>query len=198
MTSLSRFILAPALIGAALIFAGCVKRDMTITSDPPGADVWVNEQWHGKTPYRLPFKHYGVFGIRLEKNGFYPMLVKEPIKAPFYQRVGPDLIAEAVVPTTIHDRRELHYVLQPVNESDEITAIIERSEALVARSEPLLTRRREYDEQRQESNVPFLPEKSPRSAAPTEPRTSAPQEPRAAAPLNELPPVAPLRDDAGE
>ncbi|MDR0868937.1 MAG: PEGA domain-containing protein [Planctomycetota bacterium] len=147
-----------------LLLVGCVQREMLITSTPPDVDVWVNEQWHGKTPFRLPFKHYGTFSVRLEKRGYYPLYIKEPLAAPFYQRIGPDLLAEAAVPATIHDRRELHYVLQPVTQSDEIAEIMDRAETMVAQSSPLLERRRTYDEQRREREVPFLPEKNPSRA----------------------------------
>lgn len=173
--------------------AGCVRREMVITSEPSGADIWVNEQWHGKTPYRLPFKHYGVFSVRLEKNGYYPMYVKEPLRAPFYQRIGPDLVAEAVVPVTITDNRELHYVMQPISGADEIVDIVDRCEEMVARSEPLLERRRAYDEQRTETDIPFLPEKNPNRNSTKHRQTLEPKEARSAQPLQAMPPLEPLQ-----
>ncbi|MBP5234195.1 MAG: PEGA domain-containing protein [Planctomycetes bacterium] len=179
---------------AAFVLPGCVEREMVITSDPPGVDVWVNEQWHGTTPYRLPFKHYGVFSVRLEKDGYYPMYVKEPVKAPVYQRIGPDLVSETM-PVTIHDNRELHYVLQPIASADEVVDIVDRCEEMVARSEPLLERRRAYDAQRTETDIPFLPEKKKRDRRAGRNRPAlTPQEARQAKPLQEMPPLAPLQD----
>lgn len=181
------------LAAVVMLLPGCVQREMVITSEPAGADVWVNEQWHGKTPYRLPFKHYGVFSVRLEKDGYYPMYVKEPLKAPFYQRIGPDLVAEAVVPAMITDNRELHYVMQPIAKADEVVEIIDRCEDMVAHSEPLLERRRAYDEQRTENDLPFLPEKNPnRKNAAKKRATLEPPAAREAKPLKEMPPLEPL------
>ena len=177
------------------VLSGCVNREMVITSDPPGADVWVNEQWHGTTPYRLPFKHYGVFSVRLEKDGYYPMYVKEPVKAPVYQHIGPDLVSETI-PVNIQDNRELHYVLQPIAAADEVVDIIDRCEEMVSRSETLLERRRAYDAQRTENDIPFLPEKKKRGRRVIRSRPAlTPQEAREAKPLQEMPPLAPLQDE---
>lgn len=192
MLKLSRAIL---LFIFLLAFSGCVRREMVITSEPSEVDVWVNEEWQGKTPYTLPFKHYGVFSVRLEKRGFYPMYIKEPLKAPFYQRIGPDLIAEAVVPVTITDQRELHYVMQPVKSADEVTEVMERCEQMVANTEPMLERRLAYDEQRSETNLPLLPEKNAsRRQSPTAKRaTLSSTTPRTAPDLEQLPPLEPLK-----
>jgi len=74
----------------ALFGTGCVERRMTITSEPTGADVYVNNTWHGKTPMIFPFKHYGTYSIRLEAPDYEPLDAKEPIQAPFHQRAYVD------------------------------------------------------------------------------------------------------------
>ncbi len=153
-----------AVFIVALFLTGCVERKMIITSEPSGADVWVNEQWHGKTPYELPFKHYGVFSIRLEAKGYYPIYVKEPVPAPLYEQPGIDLVSEAAVPTTIKDNRSLHYVLQKIEEPDAIAGVLERADDMITRTDEIITTRRVYDSQRQPKDLPILPEKDASNA----------------------------------
>ena len=147
-----------AMAVAVLFFAGCVERKMMITSEPSGADVWVNEQWHGKTPYELPFKHYGVFSVRLEAKGYYPMYVKEPVSAPLYEKPGLDLISEAAIPGTIQDNRAMHYVLQKIEAPDEVSAVLDRADAMITRTDEVIADRRLYDAQRVPVDLPILPE----------------------------------------
>ena len=142
-----------------IVTSGCVERKMVITSEPSGADVWVNEQWHGKTPFELPFKHYGVFSVRLEAEGYYPMYVKEPVAAPLYEQPGIDLISEAAIPATIEDQRNLHYVMQKIKEPDSVAEVLERADDMISRTDEVITKRRVYDSQRDPVDLPILPEK---------------------------------------
>ena len=183
---------------ACILCSGCVERKLVITSDPEGADVWVNEQWHGKTPYELPFKHYGTFGVRLEKEGYYPVYVSEPVNAQLYQRIGPDLVSEALIPATIRDERYLHYVMRKIEESDDQEGIVSRAEGMFSESDPILERRRRYDLLRQPKSLP-LPEKSPGAGQDMEKRRleaaveeMKPPQPVTAPKSGELEPLAPL------
>ena len=133
-----RFALVVVAISLAAL-AGCVERGLVITSDPPGATVTVNQQWKGTTPFVLPFKHYGVYDIWIEHPGyeengrmvkFYPMHVGEPIKAPGYQYAGADFVSEVLLPTTLHDQHNLHYVLERVDKADDISDVLSRAAQL--------------------------------------------------------------------
>ncbi|MDR2392055.1 MAG: PEGA domain-containing protein [Planctomycetota bacterium] len=129
--------LAVPLAAAVLVFlSGCVERALVITSEPSGADVTVNQQWKGKTPYVLPFRHYGVYDIWLEHPGFeengrlikfYPMHVGEPVKAPAYQYAGADFVSEVLLPATLRDQHNLHYVLERVDRADDVEDILARA-----------------------------------------------------------------------
>lgn len=183
----------------SIILSGCVERKLVITSEPAGADVWVNEQWHGKTPYELPFKHYGTFGIRMEKEGYYPIFVKEPVEAPIYQRIGPDLIAEAVVPKKIEDQRELHYVMRKIEGPDKIEDIVSRADDMISTSDPVLARRLRYDLTREEVKLP-LPLKNPNRTAAKEAERQKqalevlkPAEPKQGKKLDEVEPIKPIK-----
>ena len=118
-------VLALALFGAG----GCVTRELVITSDPEGATVRINETYEGTTPYTHRFTHYQVFGIRLEKDGYYPLYAKERVEAPFYEKPGVDFVSEALIPKRMHDRREFHYKLEKIDAPDPLDAVIQRAEA---------------------------------------------------------------------
>ncbi len=47
-TSSSRRLLLPALALSLLLLSAC--KTTTITSEPPGAEVWLNDKYVGKTP----------------------------------------------------------------------------------------------------------------------------------------------------
>lgn len=144
-------------LAAAVFLSGCVERALVITSDPPGATVTVNQQWRGTTPYVVPFKHYGVYDIwiehpGIEENGrmvkFYPLHVGEPVKAPKYQYAGADFVSEVLLPTTLRDQHNLHYVLERVAEADDIDDVLDRAAQLRQASRARTTMRYAKDESR--------------------------------------------------
>lgn len=101
--------------------SGCgrVARTITIDSEPPGAIVWLNDNEVGRTPVTVPFTWYGTYRVYLEKDGYEPMTELERIAAPWWQWVGPDLVAETVIPGTHHDEHHLGpYVLEEVRAAD--------------------------------------------------------------------------------
>lgn len=134
--------------------SGCVERALVITSEPSGADITVNQQWKGKTPYILPFKHYGVYDIWIEHPGFeengkmvkfYPLHVGEPIKAPGYQYTGVDFVTEVLLPTTLRDQHNLHYILERVDKADNIDDVLARATQLREASQARTRMRYEKD-----------------------------------------------------
>ena len=154
--AMTRRIMLRIFLGASLAaFAGCVERGLVITSDPPGATVTVNHQWTGTTPFVLPFKHYGVYDIWIEHPGyeengrmvkFYPMHVGEPVKAPGYQYFGADFVSEVLLPATLYDQHNLHYILERVDRADEISDVLARATQLRTASQARTEMRRERDE----------------------------------------------------
>ncbi|MCC8180617.1 MAG: PEGA domain-containing protein [Planctomycetes bacterium] len=142
------------ILVSAVLLSGCVERALVITSEPSGADVTVNQQWKGKTPYVVPFKHYGVYDIWIEHPGFeengkrvqfYPLHVGEPVKAPGYQMVGADFVTEVLLPTTLYDQRNLHYVLERVDHADDLTDVLDRAAQLRTASRRRTEMRLEQD-----------------------------------------------------
>ena len=141
-------------LAALFPLSGCVERALVVTSEPTGADVTINQQWKGKTPYVLPFKHYGVYDIWIEHPGieeggrqikFYPLHVGEPIRAPGYQYAGADFVTEVLLPTTLRDQHNLHYVLERVDKADEVADVLARAGQLREASQARNRMRREQD-----------------------------------------------------
>ena len=127
--SRSRLGFAALLGGVALFFnaGGCVRRTLTITTEPPGALLWLNDREVGRTPVEVDFDYYGTYDVRLEQDGYEPMMTSGRANAPWWDTVVLDLLAEAV-PGTLTSRVEWHYVMQPVD--DDRDRLIDRARQL--------------------------------------------------------------------
>ena len=104
-----------ALLGVAAI-SGCVERELSITSEPEGALVFVSDREVGRTP--LSLRHGGPETLKTHAE----------INPPWYELPPLDLLSH-VVPWTYHDRRYLHYQLdelKPVSDEE----LIKRADAM--------------------------------------------------------------------
>ncbi len=109
---------AIAVLVLAGLLGGCVERTVTITSEPAGALVHLNDQSVGRTPVTVPFTFYGVYDVRLEKEGYTPLWTTHKAEAPWWEFPGPDIVGE-VIP---NNRVELawHFELEPETPVDEV------------------------------------------------------------------------------
>lgn len=108
------------LLGFSLLTTtGCVRRKLTIRSQPEGALVYVDQQEVGHTPVTVPFTYYGTREFILEKDGYRTVKEKQRIRAPWYQIPPIDFIAENLVPREIKDERELYFAMEPQTPTDE-------------------------------------------------------------------------------
>ena len=99
---------------ALLALAGCVERTISIRSDPPGARVIINDEDVGKTPVRFSFLWYGDYEVMLRKQGYQTLQTHVLIERPWFQLPVIDMVAETLIPGTLHDAHELPvYVLEP-------------------------------------------------------------------------------------
>ena len=102
------------VVGLAGLPAGCVRRTMTIHSEPDGALVFLNDEEVGRTPVTVPFTWYGDYDVVLRKEGYQTLKTHAPVRAPWYQLPVFDFVAEVLVPWEIHDQHELPlYALEP-------------------------------------------------------------------------------------
>ena len=119
-----------AAVGCFLLAdTGCVRRKLTIRSQPEGALVYVDQQEVGQTPLSVPFTYYGTREIILEKDGYQTVKEKHRIRLPWYQIPPLDFISENLISKEIHDERVLDFQLQPQVPTDE-TQLQQRAEQL--------------------------------------------------------------------
>lgn len=99
-----------------LIPLGCAQRRIAVTSTPPGARVWLNDQEIGRTPTEARFAFYGKYDLRLELAGYEPYHDIRSANAPIHEYPGPDLVA-AAVPAEIDHTVRWHADLVPTPET---------------------------------------------------------------------------------
>ncbi len=127
--SAGAFALATAALLACALGSGCVQRRMVVRSNPPGALVYGDNREIGTTPVATSFIYYGTREIRLVKDGYETLTVKQAIPPPWYEYPPLDFFAENVVPGELRDTRELTFTLKP--------QMIVPAEQLVGRAERL-------------------------------------------------------------
>ena len=98
-----------------LLLSGCIRRNLTIRSEPPGATLYVNDKLLGTTPHSYDFTWYGGYRVMLKKEGFEQLDARATLPAPWYFWVPLDLAME-LLPVPVHDDHELSYQLQPKQE----------------------------------------------------------------------------------
>lgn len=120
-----------------LALTGCMRRRMTINSNPPGAMVYIDDYEIGTTPVSTNFTYYGTRNIRLEMDGYETLNVKQPVKAPWYQWPGIDFFADNVAPCEINDHRRLNFNMTP-QKIEQDSDIVERGEQLKNYQAPVM------------------------------------------------------------
>jgi hypothetical protein len=109
-----RFAVAALVAGLLLsVSAGCVRRRMTVRTEPPGALVSVDNQIIGTSPVASPFTYYGTREIRVERDGFRTEVLREKLDPPWYQLPVIDFFAETMYPGEFRDERIIDVQLLP-------------------------------------------------------------------------------------
>lgn len=118
---------AAALAACAALLTGCVERRLVITSQPSDALVYLNDLEVGRTPLEVDFTYFGVYDIRIRKEGYEPLVTSREAEAPFYEWPGVDLVAMAI-PATKQTIIRWHFDLEP--ESQDTEGLLERAREL--------------------------------------------------------------------
>jgi len=114
-------------LGAILLAStGCVQRTIEITSEPTGAQVYLNDVEVGRTPLEVGFTYFGTYDVRLRKDGYEPLMTSAKTDAPMHEWPGIDLVAMAW-PATKETRIRWHFTMEP-SDADE-DALLERARA---------------------------------------------------------------------
>ncbi len=98
-----------------LSMTGCARRTITVTTEPSGALVWINDREVGRSPVDVEFYDYGTYDVRLELDGYEPVMTSGKASPPPWDLPGPDLVFEAVPGARVN--RHWHYDLEPAQEN---------------------------------------------------------------------------------
>lgn len=129
LTKAFRMMCVAAVIAVFVSIPGCTARSITITTNPPGADVFVNRRLIGKSPVRVGFTHYGVYLVEIRKEKFETLSREECINPPLYSYEPVSLVSDNLIPARLNDDIYLNYVLKPEGEVTERKGLLERAEA---------------------------------------------------------------------
>jgi hypothetical protein len=124
-----KLLLSIVLVIGGLSQVSCVRRTIRITTEPPGALVWLNHREIGRTPVETEFTHYGTYDLLITKKGWEPMIGAMPTGYRIRGTPGVDLLLE-VLPVRTHDLVEWHIPLVPRDQDH--TALLGRASELRA------------------------------------------------------------------
>jgi len=119
---LSGYTITSMTLVTLLCCLGCVRRSITITTEPTGALVFLNDQEVGQSTVTTDFLWYGDYDVVIRKEGFETLQTHTLVSAPWYQRIPLDFVSEVLWPGYLHDHHDRHFVLAPkkVITSDEL------------------------------------------------------------------------------
>ncbi len=118
------------LLIACLCACGCTtKRVLEISTNPPGADIWVNGKYlKEKTPVEIPFTHHGFWDIRVEKAGYQSVAKEIEVSAGVDAYPIIDLFAERIRKEE-RVRRHIEMPLMPKCTEEDVQALLKRAHA---------------------------------------------------------------------
>ena len=108
---------------------GCVRRRMTVRSNPPGAKVYVDDVEIGTTPVSTNFTYYASRKITLIKDGYRTETTYHRMLPPWYELPGVDFFSENLYPRELRDERVVDFQLVP-QENVPLGELLNRAEAL--------------------------------------------------------------------
>jgi hypothetical protein len=124
----SRLALAVALV-AALSSTGCVRRRLTVRTQPPGAQVFVDDQEIGTTPCSSSFVYYGTRKVTLIKDGYRTETIYQKLNPPWYQIPPLDFVSDNFLIREVRDERIVDVQMVP-QEIVPQARLLERASAL--------------------------------------------------------------------
>lgn len=94
---------------------GCVRRTLTITTEPPNALIFLNDQEIGRSKVSIDFLWYGDYDVVIRKEGFKTLNTHWEINPPWFQLIPIDFFTEVLWPGHFHDQHSNHFVLEPMS-----------------------------------------------------------------------------------
>ncbi|MEY2795271.1 MAG: hypothetical protein RIR10_987 [Planctomycetota bacterium] len=111
-------LLAPSIaLTAVVLLGGCVERRVWIETDPPGALVWLNDTQVGRSPVDVSITHHGIYDVRIEKEGFEPLVTSADTNGPIWDSVPLDFFVE-ILPIDAKCDARWKFLLSPRDDSE--------------------------------------------------------------------------------
>ncbi len=104
-----------AILALCAAATGCVRSKVVVTSDPPGADVHMNDVHLGRAPVEMPFTWHWYYDFQAELDGHETAIVRERFRAPVWLWPPMDLLLEAM-PFNVYDTQRVHFDMKPVSD----------------------------------------------------------------------------------
>lgn len=103
---------------AVLALSACVKRNLVIISDPPGAKVRLDTMSVGYAPLTQPFSHYGARRVDLELRDYARCTRVVEVDPPWYLVFPLDTFFDLVWPFTIEDNHVIELKMEALEPED--------------------------------------------------------------------------------
>ena len=109
---MKKVLLTAVAVFSLMTCSGCVRRIVTIDSQPQGAQVYFGRKLIGQTPCNHEFLYYGTHYLELVKEGYSNLTTTIRLKGPFYEYFPFSFISEVLIPWQITDRHNFSFELQ--------------------------------------------------------------------------------------
>ncbi len=103
--NMKSYLLLVILMLTAIWETGCVRRRLTVRTNPPGAMVYVDRQPIGRTPVSDNFTYYGTRHFEIVKDGYRTESFLRTFRPPWYQIPPLDFVTETLWPFEERDER---------------------------------------------------------------------------------------------
>lgn len=97
------FIVLTMALFLAAAASGCVRRIVTIDSQPQGVEIYFDRKLIGQTPCTHEFLYYGSHHLELVKDGYGNVKTTLKLKGPFYEHFPLSVLSELLIPWEITD-----------------------------------------------------------------------------------------------
>jgi hypothetical protein len=124
-----RTLVVAGLLFCLLVSTGCIRKRMTVRTNPPGAMVYIDKQPVGLSPVSTNYTYYGSRNIEIVRDGYRTERFLRRINPPWYAIPPLDFFTETLYPFEVRDERIVDVQLTP----DPVVP----SEALIASGEQL-------------------------------------------------------------
>ena len=125
---------ALVLLLAGVLLTGCrAQRTLKIRTNPPGAEIVLDQEILGPSPVMVEFYHYGARRITASMPNFRTHTEQVEIVPPWYARFPIDIFSEVVFPIGWRDRHTVDIELTAgfdEIQAPDIRSVLERAEVM--------------------------------------------------------------------